>query len=239
MRGKLVKMSVLALTIVLLLALQAGLASAATIVMQVGQPSMTVDGISQAIDPGQNTVPIIIADRTFVPIRAIVEALGGTVGYAPAEEKVTIQLQSTTVELWIGRSDARINGQATTLANIPFVSANNRTMLPLRFVLENLGGQVAWDGINQIITITYGNVTGTQVVTIQNFTFLPASLSINMGDAVTWINQDSVPHTIVGDFATSPDLSNGQSFSFTFNQSGSFPYHCGIHPSMLGEVIVK
>jgi len=142
-----------------MLTLSVGAASAATIVMQVGSPWMTVDGVTSEIDPGQGTLPIIVSERTFVPIRAIVENLGGTVGFTAADQKVTIQLQNTAVELWIGRAEARINGQATTLATIPFVNAANRTMLPLRFVIETLGGQVAWEGINQRITISYGGTT--------------------------------------------------------------------------------
>ena len=231
--------SILLMMTFLILALSVGAASAATIVLQVGSPSMTVDGVTREIDPGLGTMPIIVSDRTFVPIRAIVENLGGTVGYIPAEQKVTIQLQSTSVELWIGKPTARINGQDTTLATIPFVSATNRTMLPLRFVIENLGGQVSYDAVSQRITITYGNEKATQVVTISGFAFSPASLNINRGDTVTWINQDSAPHDIVGDTFLSPTLLKGQSYSLTFNQAGTVQYHCGIHPSMRGEVIVK
>ncbi|HWQ21235.1 MAG TPA: copper amine oxidase N-terminal domain-containing protein, partial [Clostridia bacterium] len=77
-----------------------------TIVLQVGKPSMTVNGVSRAIDP-QGTVPVIIESRTFLPIRAIVEALGGTIAWTAAEQKVTIIMGSDVLELFIGKNTAR------------------------------------------------------------------------------------------------------------------------------------
>jgi len=76
---------------------------------------------------------------------------------------VTINCQGTSVELWIGNEEAKINGQKKILEVVPFVSETGRTMLPLRFVIENLGAQVAWDGTDKRITITYGEGAGVQV----------------------------------------------------------------------------
>lgn len=187
----------LLLITVLILALSFGVASAATIVLQVGQPSMTVDGMMEAIDPGQNTVPVIIADRTFVPIRAIVEALGGTVGWTPAEQKVTIQLDNTSIELWIGQQTAKINGMDKMLETIPFVSATNRTMLPLRFVIENLDGLVAWDDADQRITISRGEAM-PNVYTFNLAEQGVSAQSIAKGQAIFKVSADgnSVSYTL-------------------------------------------
>ena len=78
-------------------------------------------------------------------------------------------------------------------------------------------------------------------VNIKNFSFNPFALNINQGDTVVWTNQDSVPHQLVSVSSafSSGFLSNGQSFSFTFSQSGTYSYHCAIHPSMKGEIVVK
>ncbi|MCG9969194.1 copper amine oxidase N-terminal domain-containing protein [Pelotomaculum terephthalicicum JT] len=76
---------------------------------------------------------------------------------------MTISCQGTSVELWIGNEEAKINGQKKILEVVPFVSETGRTMLPLRFVIENLGAQVAWDGTDKRITITYGEGDGDQV----------------------------------------------------------------------------
>jgi len=84
-------------------------------------------------------------------------------------------------------------------------------------------------------------------VTIQNFAFDPASVTVPKGTTVTWTNQDSAPHTIASDATplfsmgalfTSNQLGQGQTFSFTFNNEGTYLYHCGIHPFMKGTVTV-
>jgi plastocyanin len=78
-------------------------------------------------------------------------------------------------------------------------------------------------------------------VTIQNFAFSPASLIVKKGESVTWTNDDSASHTIVSDSNVfqSGSLEKGQTFSFTFNTAGQFPYHCSIHPSMKAMIIVQ
>ncbi len=78
-------------------------------------------------------------------------------------------------------------------------------------------------------------------VSIKNFAFNPASMSIKAGTKVTWTNNDSVSHTVTSDSGTlfdSSTLAPGQSFSFTFGSSGTYSYHCSIHPMMKGTVVV-
>ncbi len=97
-------------------------------------------------------------------------------------------------------------------------------------------------------TLTVTQTPGTMAVTIQNFAFNPASVTLSRGSTVTWTNQDSTAHQIINDataaagqgqlFESNP-LSQGQSYSFTFQQAGTFPYHCNIHPSMKGTIIVQ
>ncbi len=77
-------------------------------------------------------------------------------------------------------------------------------------------------------------------VQIAGFAFSPPSLTINVGDTVVWTQIDSVGHNTVSDNGlwTSPVLSPGQTFSFTFNTPGTFGYLCTIHPFMTGSVTV-
>lgn len=78
-------------------------------------------------------------------------------------------------------------------------------------------------------------------VTIAGNAFSPASITVKVGDSVTWTNNDSLSHTVTADdnsFASS-DLANGATFSFTFTKAGTFPYHCSIHPSMTATVVVE
>jgi plastocyanin len=78
-----------------------------------------------------------------------------------------------------------------------------------------------------------------RLVSIQNFQFQPANLIISKGDTVKWLNRDSTPHIIFSDSFKSATLQMNDSFSFTFDKAGSFPYSCQIHPSMKGTVTVQ
>lgn len=79
-------------------------------------------------------------------------------------------------------------------------------------------------------------------VSIKNFAFSPAALNIKAGTTVTWTNNDSVAHTVTsdsGNLLNSGMLAPGQSYSFTFTQTGVESYHCSIHPMMKGAVTVS
>ncbi len=86
--------------------------------------------------------------------------------------------------------------------------------------------------------------TDANSITIENFAFNPATLTIKPGSTVTWTNRDGVDHTIVADSGSpasfkSEALADGASFSFTFTQPGTYGYYCSIHPSMKGTIIVQ
>jgi hypothetical protein len=77
-------------------------------------------------------------------------------------------------------------------------------------------------------------------VAIKNFLFSPRSISIHVGDTVTWTNQDSAEHTATakdGSFDTGT-LKKGQSGFHKFTKAGSIAYICSVHPSMKGTVVV-
>ncbi len=82
--------------------------------------------------------------------------------------------------------------------------------------------------------------TSNQII-ISGYEFTPSSITIDVGTSVTWVNQDSAPHTIISDNSvfSSPVLNNGASYSFTFNSAGIYNYHCSIHPTMQGVIIVE
>jgi plastocyanin len=77
-------------------------------------------------------------------------------------------------------------------------------------------------------------------ITIDNFTFSPAQLTIKVGTTVTWKNQDDIPHTIVsaGKFK-SKALDTDDSYSFTFTAAGDYTYFCSLHPHMTGTIKVE
>ncbi|THD70510.1 MAG: amicyanin [Bradyrhizobium sp.] len=77
-------------------------------------------------------------------------------------------------------------------------------------------------------------------ITIDNFTFTPAQLTVKVGDTVTWKNHDDIPHTVVsaGKFR-SKTMDTDDSYSFTFTAAGEYKYFCSLHPHMTGMVKVE
>jgi plastocyanin len=81
----------------------------------------------------------------------------------------------------------------------------------------------------------------TNVITIDNFTFTPPELTVAVGTTVKWINHDDIPHLVVNKDKVfrSNALDTDDSYSFTFTSAGTFEYFCGLHPQMVGKVVVK
>jgi plastocyanin len=78
-------------------------------------------------------------------------------------------------------------------------------------------------------------------VTIQNFAFSPATITIKKGQSITWTNEDSAGHSATADDNSwdTGVLSQGQSKAITFAKVGTYAYHCSIHPNMKAIVIVQ
>ena len=78
-------------------------------------------------------------------------------------------------------------------------------------------------------------------VTIDNFTFGPKELTVAVGTTVKWVNHDDTPHIVVDKNKAfrSKALDTNDSFSFTFASAGTFDYFCGLHPHMVGKIIVQ
>ncbi|MEN6347779.1 MAG: stalk domain-containing protein [Syntrophomonas sp.] len=123
------------------------MADTVTIILEVDNPLMVVNGSRQEIDPGRGTAPIIEHSRMLLPIASIIGAIGGTVDWDPsggANGKVTIQALNKTIELWINSSSAKVNGKwAPELDAAPKIY-NGRTMIPLSFVAQSLGADIHW-----------------------------------------------------------------------------------------------
>src|ERR1700676_3223233 len=79
------------------------------------------------------------------------------------------------------------------------------------------------------------------VVTIDNFTFTAPELTVAVGTTVKWVNHDDIPHNVVDKNKAfrSKALDTDDSYSYTFASAGTFDYFCGLHPHMVGKIIVK
>ena len=100
--------------------------------------------------------PLLIDNRTFVPIRVIAEDLGATVNYNKEDRIVTIRRDKTNILLTIGDDIARISSDAETrpaLLDAPAFLRNDRTYLPLRSISELFGMEVDWDGGKRAVYI--------------------------------------------------------------------------------------
>jgi plastocyanin len=84
-------------------------------------------------------------------------------------------------------------------------------------------------------------VAQTALVVIKGFKFSPQKITVKKGTVGTWRNEDSAPHTVESDDGkyTSDNLENTDNVQFTFDKVGTVDYHCGIHPSMKGSVMVE
>jgi plastocyanin len=79
-------------------------------------------------------------------------------------------------------------------------------------------------------------------VSIDNFAFTPAMLTVPAGTRVTWANGDDIPHTVVSalhpPLFKSPPLDSGEAFAFVFDAPGTYGYFCSLHPHMQGTIVV-
>jgi plastocyanin len=95
-------------------------------------------------------------------------------------------------------------------------------------------------GANSTANIWGANST---TVIIDGFAFYPAVLTVPKGTTVTWTNKYPVAHRVSSNVTspnfTSPSLSTGASFTWTFPDSGNFTYYCSLHPTMNGTIVVK
>lgn len=91
-----------------------------------------------------------------------------------------------------------------------------------------------------VVETTSGSAGAKNEVVIESNAFKPDSLTIKVGETVTWINNDSYNHTVTaktGEF-DSGDMASGAKFSFTFDKEGTYDYICSIHTFMTGKIIV-
>jgi len=124
--------------------------------LYIDKTSYYVNDVKKELD----AAPIIRESRTLLPIRAVIEALGGTIEWDANEQKVTINFKETTIELWIGKNTALVNGEYKLIDPknpkvTPIIIPPGRTMLPIRFIAENLGCKVDWNNTLREVKITY------------------------------------------------------------------------------------
>src|SRR6267154_538031 len=118
-----------------------------------------------------------------------------------------------------------------------FRSAAARFAISRAVIVAMLIGPV----VGAMLAVAAVAAQDANVITIDNFTFTPPELTVAVGTTVKWANHDDIPHSVVNKDKVfrSKALDTDDSFSYTFASAGTFDYFCGLHPHMVGKVIVK
>lgn len=124
--------------------------------LTIDKKTYTVNGVQMTMD----VAPVIMESRTLGPVRYIAEAIGAGVSWDAVERKATVTLGSRSIEMWIGKNTARVGGVFVLIDPEnpevkPLILPPGRTMLPFRFIAEQLGADVGWDPVKREVTITY------------------------------------------------------------------------------------
>ena len=152
--------------------------------LQINNPTMKVNGIEKEINPGKGTAPILVNGQILLPIGALIEELGGSFGWDGDEQKVTLKLMEKEIQLWVNTNKAVVNGNEKKL-DVPPQIINGSIMIPLRFVLENFGFCVNWNGTDRKIIISNqppSAVTSASTVTPEPVPKGAVVLTGNIGD---------------------------------------------------------
>lgn len=137
------------------------------------------------------------------------------------ENEQKVQLKDMNAETPVIINDSLNDSNSYEVPTEPFI--DTKDYIPPAPLLKNTG-------VSSIVNLT-----------IRNFAFSTENLTVKKGTTVVWTNNDSIGHTVTGDTPSGPKsetMSDGQNYSFTFNQMGKFDYRCAIHPNMKGSVIV-
>ena len=119
--------------------------------MTIGESIGYVNGEAKELD----AAPIIKDNRTMLPVHFVAENLGATVEWDGENSTATLTTDEAEIKITIGAPEAYVNGEPVALDAPAFIE-NSRTYLPVRFVAENLGATVEWDGETSTATITLG-----------------------------------------------------------------------------------
>ncbi len=117
--------------------------------MTIGKSVGYINDVEKALD----AAPIIRESRTMLPVRFVAEAFGADVAWDGATSTATVKTSDVEIKITIGAKEAVVNGKTVALDAPAFIE-NSRTYMPVRFVAENLGASVEWDGATSTATLT-------------------------------------------------------------------------------------
>ncbi len=183
--------------------------SSKIIILGLDSPYALVNNVKYKLDVS----PFLKDGRTMVPLRFISEQIGAQVEWLQSEEKITISLNGNRIILRIGKSEAIINGKSVFM-DVPAMTSNGRTLIPIRFVSENLKLKVAFNNKTKQITLTSGDSNEQQIAP-------PTTQPLNDNERmVRDIVSSNKKYTGV---STQGSISSKYNITFTdFTQTGQF-----------------
>lgn len=184
--------------------------------------TITLDGKTVSTDAD----PIIVQNRTLVPVSSIVSALGGTSSWDQDSHTATFVKESTTVKVTIGSTTATVNGTKKTMDVAPqLVKVDNkggaRTMVPLRFISEGFGYDVDWDNPTRTVIIkspSSGN-TSTEASYTISATKVYSGQKISSDSSNTYTNVTITSTTSLKSYTSGTWLSNPYRYYIDFKDS--------------------
>ena len=180
----------------LIVVTQVNAAENKVITLSINNPTITVDDTDIQIENGVS--PIVVSNRTLLPVRTIIENMGGSVVWDNGSKTATLHYQNNEIKITINNTTAYVNGEEKTLDVIPIVM-NEQIMLPIRFIAENFGFSVDWEKQTQTVTITGAAAIAmigsdnTQATTLKNVPMLKLNNGI------------SIPQLGIGTFSLDAD----------------------------------
>ncbi len=123
-----------------------------SIILMVGFKDAAINGV--VVKNAMPQPPTILGGKTMVPFRFLGENLGAEIIWEEASKKVTYKLEGKTVEMWIGNKSALVGGKLVSVDPPPTI-VKGSTMVPIRFISENLGASVEWKAASKTVIIKY------------------------------------------------------------------------------------
>ncbi len=203
-----------------------------TIVLTIDSPVMSVNGEERDIDPEGGTAPVIISGRTLVPIRAIIENMGGTVEWKGETRESILTYGEDVIRLTIDSQTAYLNDNASTLDTAPTI-INGRTMLPIRFIAESFGFNVDWNEGERTITISQKAAVSESDTPPEN---TPVAQT-NENAPVVYMTKNITPQALV-------DIYDKLGFNAEGNvavkmSTGEPPASNYLRPELIGDLVKK
>ncbi len=212
-----------------------------TVVLTIDSPVMSVNGEEREIDPEGGTAPVIISGRTLVPIRAIIESMGGRVDWNNEARESILTYGEDVIRLTIDSQTAYLNDTESTLDTAPTI-INGRTMLPIRFIAEGFGFNVDWNEGERTITISQkaavseNDTTSENTPAAQTSENTPAAQT-NENAPVVYMTKDITPEALV---AIYDKLGfNAEGNVAVKMSTGEPPASNYLRPELIGDLVKK